>query len=180
MTTTDTTYRQATDDEVIAWAAESWREGNEDEPIDVEGFTDVSVRFGEAIQATYDHDVEHLIQDVSLWIVAGNDGTIDGFLITIDLPNKLRLSSLVQDYHHLIPRDTPGDAESVYRKLLGNVLRCARSLIHQYAEARGDAGRGALLERADWYESEAPVDPNLRTLLNRRTAQELRKVAASL
>lgn len=43
-----------------------------------------------------------------------------------------------------------------------------------------DAVRDKLTERAGWYETEAPVDPNLRTLLNRRIAEELRKFAASL
>ena len=44
-----------------------------------------------------------------------------------------------------------------------------------------DAVRDKLTELADWYESDAaPVDPNLRTLLNRRIAEELQKVAASL
>ena len=43
-----------------------------------------------------------------------------------------------------------------------------------------DSVRDVLRERADWFESEAPVDPNFRTLLNRLIADELRKTAAEL
>lgn len=77
------------------------------------------------------------------------------------------------------------------KRVLGNCARPPRPVeytsIRLYVVLWRDAEKSAraalqekLAERAHWYEYEAPVDPNLRTLLNRRTADELRTVSASL
>ena len=76
-------------------------------------------------------------------------------------------------------------------KTLGSVVRpprpdeypAIRMHVDTYRMAQmsaTDAVRDKLTGLADWYETEAPIDPNLRTLLNRRIADELRKFAASL
>jgi hypothetical protein len=134
--TSEMTYHQASDAEVIAWAVEAWRECSEDEPLDVEGFTDVSARFGEAVQAVDEHDAEHLIQSLRLWVIADDDAMIGGFLVTVDLPCKLRLSTHALEYRDLIPRGTPADSASTYRELLEHALGYARRLVTEYETAR--------------------------------------------
>jgi hypothetical protein len=87
----------------------------------------------------------------------------------------------------------PGEdaSDANLARVLANCARAPRSdeypAIRQHVDtyrmaqmSASDAVRDTLTERAGWYESEAPVDPNLRMLLNHRIADELRKIAASL
>lgn len=128
--TAETTYRQATDAEVIGWAEEKWREFNDDEPLDVESFPDVQARYSDAIEATYEHNAGHLVQEVGLWVITDSSGVTDGMLITVDLPNGVRLASLALDYHDLIP-----DGPVTYAVLLENILIEARALVSEYEKA---------------------------------------------
>jgi hypothetical protein len=90
---------------------------------------DIGYLAGEAAAQVYEHSANHLITQVGIWPVPGEPEA----LITLDLPNGIRLCTRAIRTRELIPgpKEAP-DRPALIALTLGYLLREARDLADQY------------------------------------------------
>jgi hypothetical protein len=140
---TDTPVREATDDEVIGWAADDWLtamtgdgpgHNPEDEHVQItEGLPEAESLFNDAVAAARERGAHHLISQVFLWVYVDTHGDVAGVIVTVDLPGPVRIASEPQD--SLLPDifwQQGMNIRELYRELIGNVTAIARSIISDH------------------------------------------------
>jgi hypothetical protein len=139
--------REATDEEVIAWAAERWLKANADgypghdpgaEHIQLDDmYLETEQLFNEAADAVTEHSgTRHLIQQVFLWVYTSTDGDIAGEFLTVDLSPGIRVAS--GPLGALLPDTACLDGMNIrdlYRELITTITGTARSVITGYQDA---------------------------------------------
>ena len=146
--------REATDEEVIGWAAGDWLKAMagdgpdyspEDEHVQVtEGLPEVEGFFNDAVAAVREHGARHLISQVFLWVYVDIRHDVAGVIVTVDLPGPVRIAS--EPYDSLLPDiswQQGMNIRELYRELIGNVTAIARSTISEYRKPATNGEGGA-------------------------------------
>jgi hypothetical protein len=120
--------RQATDTEVMGWAAAKYLEDC-GESVVITDLDDLASLVGQAAGQVHEHGATHLITEIAVWPFPAEAEA----LITLDLPSGIRLCTLCISHKHLIPDHTQAaGAAAVIHHVLTNVLSAARALAKEY------------------------------------------------
>jgi hypothetical protein len=120
--------RQATDAEVMDWAAAKYPEDHSGDVV-ITDLQDAASLVGQAGEQVHEHGATHLITQIAVWPFPA----VAEALITLDLPSGIRLCTLCISHKHLIPDHTQAaGAAAVIRHVLANVLSAARALASEY------------------------------------------------
>lgn len=120
--------RQAIDTEVMGWAVAKYLE-DYGEDVVITDLEDLADLVGQAAGQVHEHGAVHLITHIVVWPFPAEAEA----LITLDLPNGVRLCTLCISHKHLVPEHPQAaGATAVIHHVLASVLSAARGLVNEY------------------------------------------------
>lgn len=144
--------RQATDTEVMGWAAAKYLE-DYGESVVITDLEDLASLAGQAAGQVHEHGATHLITKIAVWPFPAEAEA----LITLDIPGGIRLCTLCISHKHLIPDYTQAaDATAVIHHFLANVLSAARALANEYETEVSRRTAQEPTQHADRHSGEEP------------------------